>query len=245
MKLCYRGDYLSEENILNLWEKFKESIIFQNRFFPENKELINTLNNILSKLIPYASGHTLGDFIVYRARRGKHIDEKDIRKPNPKEIYVDDGRCNPRGISYFYVAGNEITAIHEVRPEINEIVSIGVFKNKDSLRICDFKTINLVEKEYYHGFNLNEDERSLLEIILKEISKPLNSKETLEYIPIQYIAEYIKQYDKEEPFDGFKFDSSFGTGKNYVFFDDTKFELKGNIKHAIIDSIKICVKENG
>jgi hypothetical protein len=213
--------------------------MYKSRFFPENKELINTLNDTLSKLVPYSSGHTIGDFIVYRARRGKYSDENDIRKPNPKRVFIDDGRCNPRGISYFYVAGNEITAIHEVRPEINNIVSIGMFKSKDCLRICNFNSINLLEKELFKRPILTEDERCLLEIILNEISKPLNSKEILEYIPIQYIVEYIKQYFKEGSFDGFAFDSSFNTGKNYVFFDDIKFELVGSIKQVVVDSINI------
>ena len=57
---------------------------------------------------------------------------------------------------------------------------------------------------------LNDEEHSLLEIIVDEISKPLdplNPIELLEYIPIQYIVEYIKQYkdDSLYGFDGFIF----------------------------------------
>lgn len=215
-----------------MWEKFKESIIYNNRFFPENEELINKLNNILSVLTKLSRGHTVGDLIVYRARKGRYYYETDIRKPDSKKVYIDDGRCNPRGISYFYVANNEITAIREVRPEKNEIVSIGVFKNKESLRISNFNSINLLEQHLFNRQILNEEERSLLDILLIEISKPINSKQSLEYIPIQYVVEYIKQYYKKNSFDGFSFDSSFQTGKNYVFFDDIKFELVDKIKHC-------------
>ncbi|MTI71205.1 MAG: RES domain-containing protein [Firmicutes bacterium] len=221
-----------KKNILCMWEKFKESIIYNNRFFPENEELINKLNNILSVLTKLSRGHTVGDLIVYRARKGRYYYETDIRKPDSKKVYIDDGRCNPRGISYFYVANNEITAIREVRPEKNEIVSIGVFKNKESLRISNFNSINLLEQHLFNRQILNEEERSLLDILLIEISKPINSKQSLEYIPIQYVVEYIKQYYKKNSFDGFSFDSSFQTGKNYVFFDDIKFELVDKIKHC-------------
>jgi len=38
----------------------------------------------------------------------------------------------------------------------------------------------------------------------------------LDYIPTQFLCEFIKS---EAKFDGLIFNSSFGNGKNYVFFD--------------------------
>ncbi|WP_039929162.1 RES domain-containing protein [Thermoanaerobacter siderophilus] len=220
------------ESASKLWKSFKEEIMYNNRFFPSNKELIKKLNDTLSKLSEMASGRflTRGDF--YRARIGKFDKEEDIRKPDPKKVPIGDQRCNPRGISYFYVAGDPTTAIYEIKPEIDEIVTIGKFKIKNplDLKICYLNMINIPESNPIKELALSEEERCLLKIILKEISKPLNSQETLGYIPIQYIVEYIKN----KSFDGFVFDSSLKEdGKNYVFFDDSKFEFV-SIKHVKI-----------
>jgi len=223
------------DSILELWKNFKEDIMYNNRFFPGNKKLIGELNEVLSILSKYSSASINKGFLVYRARRGEFYREEDIRKPDPKKVYVDDRRCSPRGISYFYVANNDITAIHEVKPEINEVVTIGKFKSKDSLKICWLDIINIPEENLIKELALSEKERCLLKTILQDISKPLNSQESLEYIPIQYIVECIKH----KSFAGFVFGSSLvKDGKNYIFFDDSKFELV-DIKHVKVKNINI------
>ncbi|MGV8691733.1 hypothetical protein ACV35Z_37515, partial [Pseudomonas aeruginosa] len=58
---------------------------------------------------------------------------------------------------------------------------------------------------------------SLLELFSAELSKPVRPENgNLEYIPTQFLCEFIKS---EAKFDGLIFNSSFGDGKNYVFFD--------------------------
>ncbi|MFU0783622.1 MAG: RES domain-containing protein [Thermoanaerobacterium thermosaccharolyticum] len=216
----------SMDNINQLWEEFKTNIKYDNRYFPKNKKLINKLHGMLSRLIQLSDG--IGEITVFRARIGRYNKEDDIRKPDPQKVNIADGRCNPKGISYFYTANNEETAIYEVRPQINDIVTVGIFKNNDNIRIVDFRTINLIEKEFVIKSIISDEDRTLLDIILTEISKPLNPNEqSLDYIPIQYIVEYIKQYNNNETsFDGFVYESSLkNEGVNYVFFNDAKFDL--------------------
>lgn len=209
----------SMDNINQLWEEFKTNIKYDNRYFPKNKELIDKLHEILSRLTQPSGG--VGRFTVFRARIGRYDKDDDIRKPDPQKVNIADGRCNPKGISYFYTANNEETAIYEVRPQINDIVSVGVFKSNDNIRIVDFRFIKLIEKEFFSKLIISNEDRALLDIILNEISKPLNPNEqSLDYIPIQYIVEYIKQYNNNgTSFDGFIYESSLkNKGVNYVFF---------------------------
>jgi hypothetical protein len=222
----------------NSWDNFKHNIIHVNRFFPSDSNLFNNLNNILNTLIEHSSSSSFTEFEVFRARVGKYVEPKDLQKPKGEYVRYD-GRCNPRGISYFYTSSNEITALHEVKANINDIVTMACFASTEELRICDFNSITLLEKEYFSGYNLLKDnEKELLNIILQELSKPVNYTETLEYIPIQYIVEYVKQFSAERSFDGFCFTSSYKNGLNYVFFDDKKFIHKGSLKYYKINNIK-------
>lgn len=238
---------MSREDTFKLWESFKDSIIYSNRFFPENEELSNILDNLLKKTTydPKDSEdrnpELKKDTQFYRARLGEHKKEENMRNPDPKIFPNNDGRCNPRGISYFYVAKDEETAIHEIRPEVNETVTIAAFENIKKLKICNFALIYSLEKSLFGRECLSESEFTLLEIIVNELSKPINSKETLQYIPIQYIVEYLKHAS----FDGFTYISSLTQGMNYVFFDSTMFKFIDNsIKYFTIEGINVSFERD-
>lgn len=222
-----------------LWKNFTYSIKHQNRYFPNDTNIIDKLNKILDKLIRFSSGTFLCGLTVYRARVGEFIDEEALRKPPTEK--ASDGRCNPRGISYFYTACNVETSIHEVKPNINEIVTVGTFRTEENLQISDFKSIELIETEFGCGkFILTNDEKTLLTIILDELKKPINNSQDIDYIPIQYIVEYIKQ---KTSYDGFSFCSSYGLGKNYIFFDDINFKLIEPLEHYTINKISYSFKK--
>lgn len=247
----------SKEHILNVWEEFKKDIMYNYRFFPEEEELLKILNSVLPELLEFILFYVHKKLIpfgnkikVYRARKGIHNTKKDIGMPGP-EVRINDKRCNPKGIRYFYTSSTKDTAIYEIRPEINEKISVGTFKSIDSLKVLklSLEAANAVEREISPK-PLSDIARYLLEILIDEISKPIGREESLEYVPIQYIVEYIKQYhklnhkedsdktSKEKPIDGLSYKSSLTGESNYLFFSDTKFELADDIKHIKISKIE-------
>lgn len=132
----------------------------------------------------------------------KGYDRKNCLPPPPEKAIA--GRANPKGISYTYLSEDELTPIYEVRPTINQIVSIAKFKTTKKLKIYDLSS---------HKTN---EIFPLLETISGKFSLPYNGMPD-EYIPTQFITELIRTME----FDGIKFNSSLNeNGKNVVLFDN-------------------------
>ncbi|AHM56429.1 hypothetical protein EAL2_c11310 [Peptoclostridium acidaminophilum DSM 3953] len=207
------------------WDYFKNEVINENRFFakvPFKKDLDDLICNSKVSVINC-------DF--YRARKGSFNKELDMRAPSFDKV-KDDGRCNPKGISYLYTATDANTAIHEVRPGINDVVTVAKFTVEKACCV-DFNSVMI---DYKDGFRYTEKFIEFTKFLISEFQKPISKYESLEYIPLQYITEYIKKSSER---DGFIFKSSFQTklnkGSNYVFFKDNpeKIIYKGNEKYLI------------
>jgi hypothetical protein len=136
-------------------------------------------------------------------------DEKGSHVP-PNADLVNAGRANPERISYLYMANEPMCAVAEVRPLIQEYISVAEIVILEELRIADLS---------YDAIGRVDEELKLLTyILMKEYSKP-NYNAPFEYITTQFISEYIK-YLK---YDGFKFSSSlYGRGRNFVIFNPDK-----------------------
>lgn len=126
---------------------------------------------------------------------------------------TSSGRINPKGISYLYLAEDPETSIYEVRPTIDQHVSVAMFKTTEEIRIYDLAEDSIKPDNKNMG-----DDDSLFEVIQRRFSEP-NSGDTLRYVPTQYLGETIKQMG----FDGIRFRSSLKKdGINIVLFDDNK-----------------------
>lgn len=123
------------------------------------------------------------------------------------------GRLNPERIRYLYLAEDPETAVYEVRPTIEQHVSVATFKTKDDLKIYDLAgEIKPQEGER------SDNDYSLFDVIRQRFSEP-NSGDAFKYLPTQYLGEIIKQMG----FDGLRFNSSLKKGGiNVVLFDDKK-----------------------
>ena len=200
------------------WDKFKDEIKHENRFFLQNRidaELLTRLlvNNSLNTI--YTKGK-----ILFRARisdREGHLIER-MGKP-PKEL-ASAGRANPTGISYLYLSSNLDTTLYEVRAAIHDFVSVAEFKILE-----DINTLNLYKVTERSPFD-NEDIASYLvhkEYLIRlenELKKPVRRQDSLlDYLPTQYLTEFVKI----NGFDGLQFGSSLHEGGiNIVLFDDNK-----------------------
>ena len=133
---------------------------------------------------------------LYRCRIIK--DEGAINKDegffgyNAKDSFVPppsvttDMRANYRYIPYLYCANHPYTAVVEVRPRLTSKVSVATLTVEEPLRLLDFTMLNASSR-------MSEAKQNLFYDLSELYSKPVtNDDDTLDYIPTQYIAEYVK-----------------------------------------------------
>ncbi|MGR3179978.1 MAG: RES domain-containing protein [Candidatus Anammoxibacter sp.] len=205
---------------IDKWDAFTSELKHENRFFP--KKAIKTTH--LSELFNYLiMPKEQSPKYVYRAR----INHQSIALPiaemgTPPFGKSKDGRANPKGISYFYGASDEKTAIAETRPYKSENVCVAKFKVNKRISLIDLRD----PKSTISPFGLDDDSLSLLYQehmpflghLGDALSKPvLPYKKELEYLPTQYLCELVK----DSNFNGIVFKSSLEKGNNYVIFDDS------------------------
>lgn len=219
----YGSDVLS---ILQEWDNLKNTIRTDSRFLVDS---IIPQSLQLEKYLSDAIEEHKCDIKTrfYRARlpktKGEKFKIKDMGMPPMEKAIV--GRANPEGISYLYVCKEPKTCIYEVRASLTDAVFIGTYKIKDneSLLIVNLSSHNL-------GLELTSDsnaiellrERMLLNQIGKDLSTPMHRHDNpaIEYVPTQFICEYIR---KKLKVDGLSFTSSqTKSGTNFVLFNMDK-----------------------
>ena len=115
------------------------------------------------------------------------------------------------------------TALHEVRASAFDFVSIGKFRLKKDIRVVNISSLNEISPVLYSsGLESLAANITIFSDIAKEISKPLRRNDSLlEYLPTQYITEFIKC----KGYAGVEFASTMGTGgQNIAVLDESLFE---------------------
>ncbi len=233
-KIKYKPVFSKEQNNVEQWENFREELKHRNRFFSNNASNISHIEPF-GKYIGVILNR--GSQKFYRARintSDKPFKISELGKP-PKNL-VSNGRANPIGIPYLYVASSIDTAISEIRGHKGEVVTIAEFQIKSNLELADLRT----PKSTISPFELNEENE--LELIYKnmpfltlignELSKPIIPREAnLEYLSSQYLCELLKHIG----FHGIIYKSSISDGNNYVIFNDKKLEAVKTYQYRIID----------
>ena len=135
-----------------------------------------------------------------------------------------EGRANPKGIPYLYLATTEKTAISEVRPWVGKEISVAQFGITRDLTIIDFSISKPIGS---HTTNSCKDE-NVWEDIASAFSEPITStdNESL-YAPTQVIAEFFKS----KGIDGIAYYSMLGEGHNIVLFET---------KTAVVLNCSLC-----
>lgn len=134
----------------------------------------------------------------------------------PLSSSASEGRANPKGIPYLYVATDKETAMSEVRPSLGAILSIGKFKPNKKLKIIDFS----VHQGKMKFFLKESDDIKKSEAVWTDMDNAFsvptsNTNYNSDYVPTQIIAEFIKSLG----YDGIAYKSSLGNGHNIVLFD--------------------------
>jgi len=147
---------------------------------------------------------------------------KKRMKPIPE--VAKEGRINPKGIAYLYLATDANTAMAESRPWKGAHISIGQFKITKDLQVIDCTLENeKVSIIYFDEPDHKKKEKAVWRDISESFSKPVNKDDLyLEYIPTQILSELFKR----EGFDGILYNSNLGEGKNLALFDLVNADLK-------------------
>lgn len=237
----------------DLWYSFKHEILYKNRFI-QNHPILDYVKIIAEKNKKSIEKNT----ILYRARifdgdepdldewgnfRADTISAKaDIERKKESGFWgydedgsfipqdnsvVTEGRANPSLIKYLYTSESPYTALTEVRPYLGGNISVAEIKVTEEIKIADFSYIN-----DFYSFDSLED--MLMRIIMRNLSNPINTNKH-EYIPTQYIAEYLKNLK----YDGIKFNSSLHKGGyNITIFNYSKCKAVSSKLYKIKD---ICI----
>lgn len=144
---------------------------------------------------------------------------KDRMKPLANK--ATDGRANPKGIPYLYLANERNTAVAEMRPWKGAKCSVGQFRVNKDLRLIDFSK-DKSSKFFFNEPDAHQKELSVWSHINQAFSRPVStSEQNSEYVPTQIITEVFKS----NSFDGIAYKSNFGKGHNIALFDLETAEL--------------------
>lgn len=225
--------------------EFIDEIQFKNRN-PKDNSVLDLLDDISTnpeRVI--AKGASL-----YRSRIIR--DQKKINKvpkfygygPDdsfvPPNEFTSDMRANYRYIPYLYCTDHPYLSVIEVRPRYGAQVSVATIMALDQIRVLDF-TMQIMPKK------MTEVKRNLFSDLSEMFSKPITDEDhILDYIPTQYIAEYVKNLG----YDGIAYKSSLDgeLGKNskeseqvnVVIFQYEKCEPVCSNAYRITNSLLEC-----
>lgn len=217
------------------WQNFCELVKYQNRYFFHFVEghdfdseemspgaILFKLQEAVVKLGLVKKEIAMGRKF-YRARikdNSWEVCEQQLRQP-PNE-YANAGRMNPAGISFFYAAEDQETAVKEICKCVAE-VAVGEFEICEELTFLDLTEL----PEPFSVFDMeNEDKRQyvlFLKGFMVDITKPISKdgKEHIDYVPTQIVSELFSNQVRadETSIDGIRFPSSVNpSGVNWVLF---------------------------
>lgn len=216
------------DNIHNVWNEFKEEIKFVNRYHIQNTIDLKKLETFFLHESFYRN--VKKGRIFFRCRVSDKNGFPCGKMGNPPIELASSGRANPKGISYLYVADSLETSMYETRASLFDYVTVGEFKLKEDIKILNLR--NPKDDPIYWS-EIEEIENYLIYIpfiqtLQKELSLPIRKRDQiLDYIPTQYISEFIKSLG----FDGVEYQSSLNSeGYNIAIFNPEKLEcIKTNV----------------
>ncbi len=219
-----RVDFSCEilENI-NYWDVLKEKIKLERRYTTDLDFLINELGwdgllsdkTTLGKTIDFYRGR------VHETERAEPIDAKEMYCPD--KLKSTAGRANSAGIPFLYLCDNKDTVLYEIRASYLDEITIGTFSLKENITreitVADFTDTASIFNFEPGGVTSRIKAKLLKDKISMDLSKPMRRYDSkLDYIPTQFICEFIRFYTGGTS--GIKFRSSLHSkGNNLVIFD--------------------------
>lgn len=162
----------------------------------------------------------LGHDMEPHYENGEYIADFPVQLPPDRMVPLKgearEGRANPKGIPYLYLATTYETAMSEVRPWVGALVSVGRFQTTRELRIVD-----CAQDDKGFRFHFEEPSPELRELdvwsdINRAFSSPIAPTDSsADYVPTQILSELFAK----SGYDGISYKSCFPGGHNIVLFD--------------------------
>lgn len=216
-------EFLKAHSLLrsNSWDDFVKSLKEQNRFHSNHIEV-----KILEPYCSYIRKVYKKGTVFYRGRISSEDGFSAMEMGAPPSDKATAGRANSAGIRCLYLASDLDTTIHEIRAGVFDYVSVGRFELTEDIVVVDLKAIDRISPfleqldPLEHAIN-----KEYLKRINKEIGRALRrSDSVLDYIPTQYIADYIKSilHEGKPEYAGIEYNSTINMrGQNLaVFYPD-------------------------
>ncbi|UOY08260.1 RES family NAD+ phosphorylase [Muricauda sp. SCSIO 64092] len=226
-------DYIQEiRDNYSYWETLKEELKWSNRFLSNLDQLLELgWDGFFNTQYRLTSSTELFRARVHHKSGNPALSPTEMFCPPPD--IAKGGRANPSGIPYLYLCDNMETVLYEVRASYLDELSIATFQLKqlpDGVIIVDFtEDTPLFQPELVRETIMS---KLLRDKISQDLSKPMRRYDSeIEYIPTQFICEFIRTYTGAS---GIRFSSSLHpSGKNIVIFDQNLMECTNVILHQV------------
>ena len=194
--------------------------------YVHSREVERFLQTVLETAEARIEGFPKGA-ILWRAQLGHdwRLENEEVgevpapHKPErmcPRTERANEGRANPKGIPYLYLASNSKTAMAEVRPWVGSYVSVGQFKVVKELKVVDCTAEKKGYTFYFREPSPKEREKAVWREIDEAFAEPINATDDVaDYVATQVMSETFKS----RGFDGICYRSSLGDGYNTALFD--------------------------
>lgn len=205
------------------WRDFVEGIIKKNRF---HNDYINT--DVLASFLRFAVKECKPGEIYYRSRICENDKKLQVTEMGaPPFRLAKAGRINPEGIPVLYLSDSADTSLYEVRARLYDYVTVGKFVLKRPIKIVDFAGLNQISPFLVSQQGISFVEYAVnfepLKVIANEIARPVRNSNTLEYLPTQYICDFVRSLN----YDGIRYSSTVHqNGINLAVFDPSVFDCE-------------------
>lgn len=132
----------------------------------------------------------------YRGRMHDKKTEIELAKDlsSPPHEKAKSNRMSAEGISIFYGAGNEETAITEIYDSRYPLATTAIFQNLYDIQVIDLTQISNIPYPSLYDEERRDYRESLafLRELNDNLTRPIESMESIEYIPAQIVVEYFR-----------------------------------------------------
>jgi hypothetical protein len=188
----------------------------------------------------------------FRAQRGCSRKNGDLKpypstRMRPRADKATEGRVNPKGNPCLYGATDPATAVAEVRPRVEEIVSVALFRLSRNIKLVEFLTYHaesgfssLLQQHFDQPEPTHAPEyveKDVWTHIDKAFSEPVSrSDDRADYVPTQVIAEALKNGG----YDGILYKSRLSLeGVNVALFDPRHARITARPCLHIVSDVKV------
>jgi len=223
---------------------FRNSVLHESRFFRSPSE-DQFLEAVLESSKDRVQAVPIGTKF-WRAQLGSDWEPINADSPNdgdapcpfqatrmkPQPNMASEGRANPKGLPYLYVATDKETAMAEVRPWIGSSVSLALLQTNRELKLLNCTSPRNSVVFFLEEPGPEERERSVWSDIDRAFSTPITATDqTADYVPTQILAEFFRS----KGLDGVAYRSSVGHGHNLAIFDVSAADVTTGFLYEVKD----------